>query len=99
MQVGPSYGLRNHRSLPDHPLAIPIHPKAHGKSPRVFPLLQFAATRAGVKLLGLPQDGGFLALYVLKSKVTQPRDPKALPTDATMAKALESAGDIHLRKI
>ena len=79
-------------------LALPIDPMAHGKSPRVFPLLQFAMTRAGVKLLGLRQNGGMKWLYVLKSSVTQDADPKALPTDAEMGRALETAGDIHLRK-
>jgi hypothetical protein len=79
-------------------LAIPIDPRAHGKSPRVFPLLQFIMTRAGVKLLGLKENSGFKALYVLKSSVTQDADPKALPTDAEMGRALETAGDIHLRK-
>ena len=79
-------------------LAIPIDPKAHGKSPRVFPLLQFAMTRAGVKLLGIKENGGMKWLYVLKSSITQAPDPKALPTDAEMGTALETAGDIHLRK-
>lgn len=79
-------------------LAIPIDAKAHGKSPRVFPLLQFAMTRAGVKLLGMKDAGGkFQALYILKKSVTQAKDPKALPTDAEMGKALETAGNIHLR--
>jgi hypothetical protein len=64
----------------------------------VFPLLQFIMTRAGVKLLGLKENSGFKALYVLKSSVTQDADPKALPTDAEMGRALETAGDIHLRK-
>jgi hypothetical protein len=79
-------------------LAIPIDAQAHGKSPRVFPLLQFAMTRAGVKLLGLKENGGFKALYILKKSVTQDADPKALPPDAVMGRALETAGDIHLRK-
>jgi hypothetical protein len=79
-------------------LAIPIAPEAHGKSPRVFPLLQFAMTRAGVQLLGLPGEGGIKWLYVLKTSITQDPDPKALPTDAEMGAALERAGDIQLRK-
>lgn len=80
-------------------LAIPIHPKAHGKSPRVFTNLQFAMTRAGTSLLGLRENGGIIWLYVLKPSVHQDRDPEALPKDATMAAALERAGDIHLRRI
>lgn len=80
-------------------LALPIAPEAHGKSPRVFPLLQFAMTRAGVKLLGLPGNGGVKWLYVLKRSVTQNADPEALPKDAEMGTALEKAGDIHLRKV
>lgn len=79
-------------------LAIPIDAAAHGKSPRVFPLLQFAMTRAGVKLLGLPVAGGMKWLYVLKPSITQAPDPRALPTDAAMGKALETAGDIFLRQ-
>jgi len=79
-------------------LAIPIDAKAHGNSPRVFPLLHFAMTRSGVKLLGLKENGGMRWLYVLKSSVTQERDPLALPKDADIGAALEKAGDIHLRK-
>jgi hypothetical protein len=79
-------------------LAIPISPKAHGKSPRVFTGLQFAATRAGVKLLGLKDgNGGMEWLYVLKKSVTQAPDPDALPKDAKVADAMTKAGDIYLR--
>lgn len=78
-------------------LAIPIAPEAHGKSPRVFSNLQFAMTKAGVKLLGLRQDGSVKWLYVLKKSVTQRPDPKALPQDAVMGAAMEKAGDIALR--
>lgn len=81
-------------------LAIPIHPAAHGKSPRVFSNLQFAMTRSGTQLLGLRSgSGGIDWLYVLKKSVTQSRDPNALPKDRDMGAALEKAGDIHLRKI
>jgi len=78
-------------------LAIPISPKAHGKSPRVFPLLTFAMTAAGVKLLGRPTGSGMEWLYVLVTSVTQSADPKALPKDAEVGTALEKAGDIYLR--
>jgi hypothetical protein len=79
-------------------LAIPIDPRAHGKSPRVFTALEFAVTKAGVKLLGLKNgSGGMDWLYVLVPKVTQDKDPKALPTDAEMGVALERAGDIYFR--
>jgi hypothetical protein len=80
-------------------LAIPIDPKAHGKSPRVFTNLQYAMTGTGTKLLGLRENGGMVWLYVLKPSVSQSRDPDALPKDAVMAAALERAGDIHLRRI
>ena len=80
-------------------LAIPIHPKAHGKSPRVFTGLQFASSRAGTRLLGLRENGRIVWLYVLKPSVHQDRDPDALPKDAAMGAALERAGDIHLRRI
>ena len=79
-------------------LAIPISPKAHGKSPRVFTGLQFAMTGAGVKLLGLKDGEGAMEwLYVLKKSVTQSADPKALPTDAAVGDAMTRAGDIYLR--
>jgi hypothetical protein len=81
-------------------LAIPIHPSVHGiKAQTIFNLLQFAMTRAGVKLLGLKENGGFKALYVLKKSVHQDKDPDALPKDAAMGAALEKAGDIHLRGV
>lgn len=81
-------------------LAIPIDPAAHGKSPRVFPALQFAQTAGGVKLLGLREAGGGIKwLYVLKKSVTQAADPQALPKDDKMGAALEKAGDIHLRRV
>jgi hypothetical protein len=80
-------------------LSIPIDPLAHGKSPRVFPLIRFAMTRAGVKLLGIPENGGMRWLFVLKKSVYQSRDPDALPKDAVMGAALEKAGDIHMRQI
>lgn len=80
-------------------LAIPISPKAHDKSPCVFSNLQFATTKAGVKLLGLKDgDGGVEWLYVLKKKVTQSPDPKALPEDSKVVAAMTKAGDIYLRK-
>lgn len=79
-------------------LAIPISPKAHGKSPRVFTNLQFAMTRAGVKLLGMQDgNGGMDWLYVLKKSVSQDKDPQALPKDADVGRAMEKAGDIYLR--
>lgn len=78
-------------------LAIPISPKAHGKSPRVFPLLQFAMTRAGVKLLGQDTGSGMEWLYVLVPSVKQAADPKALPKDTEVGTAMEKAGDIYLR--
>jgi hypothetical protein len=80
-------------------LAIPIHPAAHGHSPRVFSDLHFAMTKAGVKLLYRRGGGGIEWLYVLKQSVTQAADPKALPADAAMGKALTTAGKIHLRGI
>lgn len=80
-------------------LAIPIHPKAHGKSPRVFTNLQFAMTGTGTKLLGLRENGGLVWLYVLKPSVYQDRDPEALPKDSTMGDALERAGNIHMRRV
>lgn len=79
-------------------LAIPINPKAHGKSPRVFPLLQFAMTRSGTKLLGLKDgEGNMEWLYVLKPSVTQAPDPTALPKDEKVAAAMTRAADIYLR--
>lgn len=79
-------------------LAIPISAKAHGKSPRVFPLLQFAMTGAGVKLLGIKGSGGAMEwLYVLKKSVTQSKDPQALPKASAMDAAMTRAGDIYLR--
>jgi hypothetical protein len=79
-------------------ISIPIDPKAHGKSPRVFPLLQFAMTKAGVKLLGLKDgNGGMNWLYVLKPSVDQDPDPTALPKDADVGAAMEKAGDLYFR--
>lgn len=81
-------------------LAIPIAPEAHGKSPRVFPHLQFAVMASGAKLLGLKNGaGGINWLYVLKPSVTQSADPHALPPSATMAAELTKAAEIHLRKV
>ena len=81
-------------------LALPISPKAYGKSPRVFDNLTFAMTRAGVKLLGRKDSGGLMEwLYVLKNKVTQAADPKALPPGAEVSAALTTAAEIHLRKV
>lgn len=78
-------------------LAIPISAKAHGKSPRVFPLLQFAMTRAGVKLLGQDTGSGMEWLYVLVPSVKQDADPKALPKDTEVGDAMSKAGGIYLR--
>lgn len=81
-------------------LAIPISPKAHGKSPRVFQNLQFAKTSGGTKLLGLRgPNGGIDWLYVLKKSVTQARDPEAVPPPSVMEKALTRAAGIHLRRL
>jgi hypothetical protein len=80
-------------------LALPIHPAAHGNSPRVFSDLHFAMTRAGVKLLYRRNGDGIDWLYVLKKSVTQAADPNALPKPATMGAALEKAGNIHLRRV
>ena len=80
-------------------LSLPIHPAAHGRSPRTFSGLQFAMTRTGTKLLGLRRNGGIDWMYLLKPSVTQDRDPAALPPDRAVAAALEKAGDIHLRRI
>jgi hypothetical protein len=79
-------------------IAVPIDPRAHGKSPRVFPLLQFAITSSGAKLLGL-KDGqnGMDWLYVLVPSVTQDRDPNALPKAEKMGADLTKAADIYLR--
>jgi len=77
-------------------LAIPIDPRAHGNSPRVFQGLKFAMI-GGVKFLGL-RESIFQALYVLKKSVTQDADPNALPKVSDMAAALEKAGLIALRK-
>jgi hypothetical protein len=78
-------------------LAIPIHARAHGRSPRVFTGLQYARTRAGTQLLGLREDGGMVWLYVLKKSVSQSKDPAALPPSGAMAEALTRAARIHLR--
>lgn len=80
-------------------LAIPIDPRAHGNSPRVFSNLEFAISASGAKLLGLRVNGGIDWLYVLKKSVSHSRDPQALPKDAAMGAALEKAGDIHLRRL
>lgn len=80
-------------------LAIPIHPAAHGNSPRVFSDLHFAMTKAGVKLLYRKGNGGIDWMYVLKKSVYQDPDPEALPKDAAMGAALERAAGIHLRAI
>lgn len=80
-------------------LAIPIDPRAHGKSPRVFDALSFLMTAAGTKLLGTKEAGGvFRALYVLKKAVTQRPDPDALPDDAVVVSALSRAAGIYLRR-
>jgi hypothetical protein len=80
-------------------LAIPIHPQAHGKSPRVMDLT-FAMTKAGVKLLGTVDNAGNPTwLYVLKPSVSQRPDPHALPTARSMGEVLERAGRLALRKV
>ncbi|MEO5915569.1 MAG: hypothetical protein ABIS50_15150 [Luteolibacter sp.] len=79
-------------------IAIPIDPRAHGKSPRVFPLLEFAVMKSGAKLLGLKNGrGGMDWLYVLVKSVKQDADPNALPKPETMAESLTKAGEIYLR--
>ena len=85
-------------------LAIPVHPMAHGNSPRVFDDLFFFKTKSGVMGLFRRKDtkreGTIIELYyILKKSVTQKADPLALPTDAAMGAALTRAADIHLRSI
>lgn len=78
-------------------LAIPIHPDAHGKSPRVIEGLHFAI-RGTTKLLGLTGDGrDFTALYVLKDSVALDPDPKALPESRVVIAALDRAAQVWTR--
>lgn len=72
-------------------LSIPIDPRAHGKSPRVFQNLHPARTKSGKLLLGLTENGKFSALYVLVKSVTQAPDPQALPEDSAMLEAVSDA--------
>lgn len=80
-------------------LAIPLVAEACGKSPRVFDALTFAMTAGGTKLLGTKEAGGAIkALYVLKRSVNQRADPKALPKDAAVVRAVGKAAEIRLRR-
>lgn len=80
-------------------LAIPIHPQAHGKSPRIIPGLFFWRSARGTRGLGIKGSGGELVpLYVLKPSVTQSADREALPQGRQISDALTKAADIHLRR-
>ena len=76
-------------------LAIPIHPSVHDIRARsIIEQLRYIKKPTGVALFVRITDG--TPLYVLKKSVTQAPDPKALPTDAAMEKAVTTAARIHL---
>lgn len=72
-------------------LAIPVHPEAHGKSPREFSDLEFVV---GPNAIGLARKVPFSDqpewLFVLKRSVTIRAKPDTLPSDRDMDNALLS---------
>lgn len=78
---------------PGKALAIPVHPKAHGKSPREFGDLFLLKTGRGKGATAiLAQDKGRSKLevfYVLKKRVDQKGDPTVLPPEAKIGKTAE----------
>lgn len=79
-------------------LAIPVDPRAYGKSPRVFEALHYARTKEGTGLLGMTEGEKFIVYYVLRKSVTQKPDPNALPSGEAMREAATKAGEIHLSR-
>jgi hypothetical protein len=96
-------------------LSIPARAEAYGKSPRLFDDLVFVLLgpdkailvesdrseikigKRGVKVMG---SRGGLVMYWLRRKVTQSKDPKALPSRQTMeANILTSARDELRRQL
>ncbi|MBS5508311.1 MAG: hypothetical protein KHX31_06720 [Akkermansia sp.] len=75
-------------------LAIPVTAEAHGKSPRVFSDLR-PVWREG-RPVGLAL--GEKMYYVFKKRVWVPRDPRALPPDDKVRKAVTTAARIFLRR-
>lgn len=89
------------KAKPGKALAIPVHPAAHGKSPRVFDnlsLLIVGTKKTAVLAKKERGKGRFTTFYVLKKQVTQDKDPRTLPSDAAMLAAAATAGRIFLRR-
>ena len=79
---------------PGKALAIPVHPSAHGKSPRVFnnlTLMILGPKKTAVLAKKERGKGRFTTFYVLKKSVTQSKDPRTLPEERTMIDAITRA--------
>ena len=75
-------------------LAIPVTAEAHGKSPRVIKDLR--SVWSGGRPVGLAL--GQKMYYVFKRGQRIPKDPRALPPDDKVLKAVNSAARIILRR-
>jgi hypothetical protein len=86
---------------PGKALAIPVHPAAHGKSPRVFDNLSLLIVGPKKTALLARKERGkgrFTTFYVLKKQVTQAADPRTLPGEAAMLEGAAAAGRAFLNK-
>jgi hypothetical protein len=83
------------KAKPGKALAIPVHPAAHGKSPRVFnnlSLLIVGAKKTAILAKKERGEGRFTTFYVLKKQVTQAKDPRTLPPEDAMLTGAAKAG-------
>jgi hypothetical protein len=79
---------------PGKALAIPVHPAAHGKSPRVFnnlTLMILGVKKTAVLAKKEKGNGRFTTFYILKKSVTQQKDPRTLPPESAMIDGITSA--------
>lgn len=79
-------------------LTVPLHPMAKGKrvsvlqgelGVKIFPLKPKRGRRDTRGILAAKIGGKVVALYALRSKVTIPRDPEALPSPEQLKPALQ----------
>ena len=75
-------------------LAIPIHASSYGVRAATFDDLVFLRSKKGGKTVGVLGRGkgeDFTALYVLVKSAKIPKDPTALPSDAELQLAVDTA--------
>lgn len=75
-------------------LAIPVHPEAHGKRPRIIPGLKLAFGQKGA--FGLKRDGELYYRFAKKAKIKN--DDNALPKNEVVITSVRNALDILFRR-